>query len=313
MTVDGEEVDNPDDYKGEPIPGGPTDPNAADPEGLKSDDGEPESDVRRRVRGANPTTTKVGGMTPLSDLQEEISPARARELHEAGEVQLVDVREQDEWDAGRITGARHVPVAQLSEQAESLDRDRPVVFYCLSGSRSAMATQAFNASGFDAHNMTGGIAAWNADGLPMDGRGGRALAVRARAGGAVRPGAGARFDRRGDAPGRRPGPWVRPAANESPQPKLSRAGPGGASASQRPGPPGPSQLPPRVRLGAQHPGGLGIQVAGARTARPGSPALPTSASTCTPVPRSAGSARAVATSTRARRACATAPASPAVK
>jgi len=108
-------------------------------------------------------------MTPLSDLQEEIAPARARELHEAGEVQLIDVREQEEWDAGRIAGATHVPVAQLSEQADSLDRDRPVVFYCLSGSRSAMATQAFSASGFDAHNMTGGIAAWNADGLPVEG------------------------------------------------------------------------------------------------------------------------------------------------
>jgi hypothetical protein len=45
VTVGGEEVDNPEDYKGEPIPGGPTDPNAADPEGLKNDDGEPESDV----------------------------------------------------------------------------------------------------------------------------------------------------------------------------------------------------------------------------------------------------------------------------
>ena len=45
VTVAGEKVDNPDDYKGDPIPGGPTDPNAADPEGLKSDDGEPESDV----------------------------------------------------------------------------------------------------------------------------------------------------------------------------------------------------------------------------------------------------------------------------
>jgi hypothetical protein len=45
VTVGGEEVDNPDDYKGEPIPGGPTDPNAADPEGLKNDDGKPESDV----------------------------------------------------------------------------------------------------------------------------------------------------------------------------------------------------------------------------------------------------------------------------
>lgn len=108
-------------------------------------------------------------MTPLSDLQEELTPARARELHEAGEIQLVDVREQDEWDAGRIAGARHVPVAQLSEQADSVERARPVVFYCLSGARSGMATQAFKASGFDAHNMTGGIAAWNAGGLPMDG------------------------------------------------------------------------------------------------------------------------------------------------
>ncbi len=108
-------------------------------------------------------------MSSLSDLQGEVSPARARELHDAGAVQLVDVREQHEWDAGRIAGARHVPVAELSEQAGSLDRDHPVVFYCLSGGRSGMATQAFNASGFDAHNMTGGIAAWNAGGLPMEG------------------------------------------------------------------------------------------------------------------------------------------------
>lgn len=51
VTVDGEEVDNPDDYKGEPIPGGPTDPNAADPEGLKNDDGEPESDATKDDEG----------------------------------------------------------------------------------------------------------------------------------------------------------------------------------------------------------------------------------------------------------------------
>lgn len=107
-------------------------------------------------------------MAPLSDLQEEVAPARARELHEAGEAQLVDVREQHEWDAGRIAGARHIPVAELSEQAGSLDSERPVVFYCLSGSRSGMATQAFRASGFDAHNMTGGIAAWDAAGLPLE-------------------------------------------------------------------------------------------------------------------------------------------------
>jgi len=114
---------------------------------------------------------------PLSDhLQEEVDPERALELHQAGGVQLVDVREQHEWDAGRIAGARHIPVAALSDQAESLDREKPVVFYCLSGSRSSMATQAFNASGFDAHNMTGGIAAWDAKGLPLEPDDGRVVA-----------------------------------------------------------------------------------------------------------------------------------------
>jgi len=108
-------------------------------------------------------------MTPRSDLREEISPQAARELHESGAIQLVDVREPHEWEAGRIAGARHVPVAELSEQAGSLERDRPVVFYCLSGGRSGLATQAFRASGFDAHNMTGGIAGWDAAGLPIDG------------------------------------------------------------------------------------------------------------------------------------------------
>jgi rhodanese-related sulfurtransferase len=107
-------------------------------------------------------------MTPLSDLQEEVTPARTRELHDAEEVQLVDVREQYEWDAGRIAGARHLPVAQLSEQAETLDRERPVVFYCRSGSRSALAAQAFAAAGYEAHNLDGGLKAWVADGLAIE-------------------------------------------------------------------------------------------------------------------------------------------------
>ena len=107
-------------------------------------------------------------MSPLSDLQVDVTPERTRELHDAGDVQLVDVREQYEWDAGRIAGARHIPVAELTQQADSLDPERPVVFYCRTGARSSMATQAFNASGFDAHNMAGGIVAWDASGLPLE-------------------------------------------------------------------------------------------------------------------------------------------------
>jgi rhodanese-related sulfurtransferase len=111
-------------------------------------------------------------MSPLSDLQVDVTPERTRELHASGDVQLVDVREQYEWEAGRIAGARHIPVAELTQQADTLDRERPVVFYCRSGSRSSMATQAFNASGFDAHNMSGGILAWDSSGLPLEPDGG---------------------------------------------------------------------------------------------------------------------------------------------
>jgi rhodanese-related sulfurtransferase len=85
-------------------------------------------------------------------------------------VQLVDVREPHEFEAGRIAGARHVPLARLAEEADSLDPSRPLVFYCHVGARSAMATQAFRASGYDAHNLDGGLVAWAAGGLPFEGR-----------------------------------------------------------------------------------------------------------------------------------------------
>ena len=59
-------------------------------------------------------------------------------------------------------------ISDLQRELESIDRNRPVVFYCRSGSRSAMATQAFRQAGFDAHNMTGGLLEWEAAGLPLD-------------------------------------------------------------------------------------------------------------------------------------------------
>ena len=85
----------------------------------------------------------------------------------------MDVREPDEHAAGRIAGALHIELDRLPSEADSLDRERPVVFYCRSGSRSALATQAFGASGFDAHNLAGGLKAWVKDGLPLEPEDGR--------------------------------------------------------------------------------------------------------------------------------------------
>ena len=69
-------------------------------------------------------------------------------------------------------GARHIELERLASQADTIDRDRPVVFQCRLGARSAMATQAFRAAGWEAYNMEGGIRLWVERGLPIEPAGG---------------------------------------------------------------------------------------------------------------------------------------------
>jgi rhodanese-related sulfurtransferase len=101
-----------------------------------------------------------------------LTPRQVAALQAAEQIQLIDVRQMHEHEAGRIAGDRLIELMQLSAQAETIDRERPVVFYCRTGARSAMATQAFRQAGYDAHNMTGGLVEWEAAGLPLDPPGG---------------------------------------------------------------------------------------------------------------------------------------------
>jgi rhodanese-related sulfurtransferase len=103
---------------------------------------------------------------------QELTPARVAELLRGG-AQLIDVREPYEREAGRIPDdTAHIELDRLTGEADSIDRERPVVFYCRSGSRSGLAAQAFAAAGYDAHNLDGGLKAWVADGLPIEPAGG---------------------------------------------------------------------------------------------------------------------------------------------
>jgi rhodanese-related sulfurtransferase len=102
----------------------------------------------------------------------DVSVGDVAERHRAGAVQLIDVREDYEWDAGRIAGARHVELGAVAAQASTIDRETPVVFYCRVGSRSAMAANAFRQAGYDAYSMDGGILAWAGQGLPLEPDGG---------------------------------------------------------------------------------------------------------------------------------------------
>jgi rhodanese-related sulfurtransferase len=97
----------------------------------------------------------------------EITP---QELDGLDGYQLVDVRTPEERDAGRIpddTG--HIPFDELHGRAEELGRDTLLVFYCRSGERSRAAADAFEASGFDAATLSGGIVAWHEAGMPVEG------------------------------------------------------------------------------------------------------------------------------------------------
>jgi rhodanese-related sulfurtransferase len=105
----------------------------------------------------------------VADLPFELPPERAAELLARGDVEMIDVREAYEREAGHIPGSRHLELGQLADRAEALPIERPIVFQCRVGARSAQAAFAFRRAGFDAHNLHGGIVAWEACGLPVDG------------------------------------------------------------------------------------------------------------------------------------------------
>ncbi len=99
----------------------------------------------------------------------EIDPARLQEwLAEDAAPQLIDVREPYEREAGRLAGSRHIALVELTAQAATIERERPVVFYCRVGSRSDMAAQAFRASGFEAYSLHGGLQRWTQEGRSLE-------------------------------------------------------------------------------------------------------------------------------------------------
>jgi rhodanese-related sulfurtransferase len=106
-------------------------------------------------------------------VEPELTPQQVVQLlSEREDIQLIDVREQHEVDAGRIAGSRHIALGELTSQAETLDREKPIVFVCRSGARSGMATDAFRGAGYDAHNLEGGLLRWDGAGLPLEPDGG---------------------------------------------------------------------------------------------------------------------------------------------
>jgi rhodanese-related sulfurtransferase len=107
----------------------------------------------------------------MSDGPPEVSREQAQKLVADG-AQLIDVRAEHEWEMGRIEGAKHLPLAELSERVGEIDKDRPVVLYCRGGNRSTMATEALVAAGYNAVKLNEGIVGWSEAGLALEPEGG---------------------------------------------------------------------------------------------------------------------------------------------
>ena len=93
-------------------------------------------------------------------------PSVTAQQVEAG-ARVLDVREDDEWEAGHIEGALHIPLAQVPQRLEELVGDEPLVVVCRSGGRSSRAVAWLSQQGVDAVNLDGGMGAWQAAGRPM--------------------------------------------------------------------------------------------------------------------------------------------------
>ena len=107
----------------------------------------------------------------MSEAGREVSRDEAQKLIDEG-AQLVDVRADHEWETGHLPGAVHIPLAELPQHLDEIDKERPVIFYCRGGNRSSMATAALAEAGYDAAKLSEGAVGWEEEGLEFEPEGG---------------------------------------------------------------------------------------------------------------------------------------------
>jgi len=102
----------------------------------------------------------------------EVTVEEARDLLASGQAVMIDVREQDEYDAARIEGTTLAPLSQMPQAWDALDlpKDKTIIVQCKSGGRSGRVCEFVGPTAKDGQpvvNLTGGITAWAQAGHPI--------------------------------------------------------------------------------------------------------------------------------------------------
>ncbi|HJV46807.1 MAG TPA: rhodanese-like domain-containing protein [Bacillota bacterium] len=94
----------------------------------------------------------------------EHSPQEVMEMIKSKEdIEIIDVRESEEWESGHIPTAKHIPLGELSERMNELDKTKETIMVCRSGNRSSKACQFLSQMGYSVINMNGGMMNWSGE------------------------------------------------------------------------------------------------------------------------------------------------------
>ena len=108
-------------------------------------------------------TSLLGSSGLFAESVPAVSPQQAVKMQAEQKAVIIDVRENDEWNAGHIAGAIHIPLSEISNRLTELEKykNAPIIMQCRSGARSAKAADVLAKAGFSqVFNMAGGLNAW---------------------------------------------------------------------------------------------------------------------------------------------------------
>jgi len=84
-------------------------------------------------------------------------------LKNKDDIEIVDVREPEEWEAGRIPGVKHIPLGEIPIRLNEIDPKKETILVCRSGNRSGKAAEFLTQKGYNVVNMRGGMLDWTGD------------------------------------------------------------------------------------------------------------------------------------------------------